>query len=208
MSYLGRQLALPTGARLTDITLLPSLLESENLPSFVFLHTITTGPEGDAASSAGCLSAHLPSAVGTISGNETDGSAWFAVLQVAPMRGPGPYGRGLGVQRSPSPFRDVANASVKRALSTTGIQGEVKARSYRHTDLRVPFTAVGADVDNWRVAELVLALLCELATNVPLREIAVDGLTIDLDADAHRARFARLEARLRTWSATHEGPEA
>ena len=199
MSYLGDQLDLPDGSRLTGIVLLQLAGEAGESSAALFLHCIRFGRGMDADPAVGALARFMGSTVATLSGAEPDGSAWGALIQYAAWpRGP---------RRARRKARAVADSALGRALELTGITGDVRSLSMADTDLRVPYLEDGAEVDEWNAIELLIGLLYELASETALSDVVDAATNFDLAGDLKREyRDAQLNELLYGWAATYEGP--
>lgn len=199
MSYLGGRILVGRDARLTAVSVLPFLKHARWRDGVVVWHRVRFTGGQDEGAAVGALAAFLPAAVCTLTGVEADGGSWGVVFQCAPQERAARHGPQMRTFAA-------ADAAVGRALDLTGVAGNVRSRSASTSWLADPYNRVGVDVGAWSIAELVVGLLVELATNDDLDRIA-DLAGTNRPGVPTDERIVRMLHRLRDWSTTYEGPE-
>jgi len=214
MSLLGEVLDLEDGARLTGVAILPSLERVPGLRAFTAVHRIRLGGATDPGPVAGALGALVRSAVVTLQGNEPDGGAWVAVIQLVDTSSKEGY-RALG-EGPLARLERAARVEVSRALDLLGMNLELVSTTLTDDDLLTELNLMGAVWGIWSPAEGLLAQVCCLATGMTEEEAVGAGgagcaREFGIDSEAfvqeREARFERLNQVLFRWAEAYEGPD-
>ncbi|WP_344951672.1 hypothetical protein [Terrabacter ginsenosidimutans] len=167
----------------------------------MFLHRIRFQDVVEPGPATQALSCFIEPAVVTLSGSEPDGRGWGALFQY--VRWP------RLPRRVPLRAQLLAAAGFARALHLTGLAGEVVHQNYGEATLRQWYSPSIHSVETWPAMDLLSGLVLELATNVPLEDLARQANDLSLDgSDVHEYREAHFAHLLREWASTYEGPGA
>ncbi len=196
MTFIGTLLDLAEGSRLTGIGLQPLAREILDTDGSVFVHFVRVSAGDDATTAGAAVTAFLSAAVASVTGNEPDGSTWFALFQF------GPDGQ------DPDWSAETADAAVLRSLDLTRVSDEETWSLVLTAPELRDLYANAADVADWSVPDLLVGLLIEL-TNADLADLVDEASHPALTGeDLRDHRRNRLHEALAGWAATYEGPDA